>query len=423
MFSCFIKYVVFCIFKYQASRMKFFYSLLLSVLFFSCYSHAVTDGAPGSDSLRYEIISETSLAYADNNHLFDRIKKTTEGNYVFLLRTEPSIDKQNLYGDRFLLTLSPDGDTLERKQVYDNFISPEYIELEDHYYVLAQDFDTMAPEGWIYLSKYDKNWKLLWRKTIGKPVAPDSNAELVLTSKKELLVIADEEQIPGDHKTRPGLSVSRYLGDGNLISRKFYRQKDLLTSVSIIPSLDNHYFVSSFLYGPAGRAFRILKINDAGDTLWTKDHKNFDPKHALQLKDSSLLFYGSDYTCMEKVTDSCQFTVVLKTDKNGNLLWRKELKGNHNEIQGNMVALQNSHYLFSTAIEPVKDKGWFVYIYELDKDGNRVFHKKFNFPAGSQNAPVLLQGNNQVTLVSEKWIGKFGEPFRDAILITRMKEK
>ena len=111
-----------------------------------------------------------------------------------------------------------------------------------------------------------------------------------------------------------------------------------------------------------------------------------------------------------------------KLDKDGNLQWQKDIKQNISGMPGNIIETKSGNYLFSSTIEPIKDKGHKAYLFELDKNGELIFERNFTYDVGIGNVPFLIRSEGQITMIFQKWIGKFGDPFHDIIQIIKLTE-
>ncbi|MEO8446230.1 MAG: hypothetical protein ABI528_01980, partial [bacterium] len=83
--------------------------------------------------------------------------------------------------------------------------------------------------------------------------------------------------------------------------------------VSICNSNNGHYFV--FGYTPSGGPSKvfILKINELGDTLWTKTFTDiYDINTSISTNDGGCIFAGNALS-----------SVLVKMDQNGNIVWIK----------------------------------------------------------------------------------------------------
>ncbi len=402
-------------------NMKYLQIFLGILLISSCREPAKNTIA----SIRHAVISDQSVSLGNDNNLFRAVQKNADGNYLLQLRVMPDSGskEEKQYGVNYFLKMSPNGEVLGKKRISPDNFPEQYVETADGFYGVTHDFDTMIPDGDNYLKKYDKDWNVIWSKKISKPGSPDATILLALTNKKELLIVTNEIQLPRKPVLQYGVAIRRYTPDGKMIAEKFYAKKGLINSVSLIEVADHNYLLSNlYLPGKLTEDMWLLKINNEGDTLWTKTYASFSPGQSLRLKDSGFLFYGTGYDCSDKKTDSCRFLTITKTDRYGNILWKKEMRQNSSEKDGNVIELANHHFFFAAVIQPAKDKIATNYIFELDTDGKMVYDKKFDFPTNGYFVPLLIQGNKQVIMVSEKNISKFGDRFHDVIVITKLAE-
>lgn len=393
-------------------------SLFFILIILSCKDHNRTQHDKFSNPNKYEVISEKTISFGNHNRIGD-IKKTLDGNYLMFINVKPDSGTRPevTYGINYFLKISPSGDTLGKTRISFNHFLTDYIELHDCYYVVTTDWRTMGGPTTDHLSKYDKNWKLLWTKRIGKPKSPDGNAVLRLTKNNELLLISDEYQSPDELISHHVICIRRYNLNGKIISEKHYQNNKYNNPVSLIATQTDNFLLTAVTHDGKNSTLWLLKINLYGDTLWTKTHSEFYPIKALQLKDSNFLFYGVNHdTANNSMTI---FLKVLKLDKVGNLLWEKSVKGNYNALPGNVVETDDG-FLFSATIEPVKNEISLPYLFALNNDGKQVFTMKYDYHIGIGSVPLLIQANKSITMIFQKWIGQFGEPFRDVIQIVRL---
>lgn len=370
---------------------------------------------------RYSIISQYTLSYGRDNRIVILQKDNTEKFDLILNVEQDNIkDVEYGYGINYNIKISPNGDTLYKKIIWFKNFQPTYIEREDCYFVVSSD-GNLVDYSKSYLSKCDKNWNLLWTKSIGKPQFPCGNTVLSYTSNNELLFISEEIQNPGNSKSIYGISIKRFNLSGKLIQEKFYKKKQYSDPVSLIETYDKNYLITASTSYREKSDLWLIKINSFGDTLWTRVVNDFSPSITKELKDSSIILYGRDYCWPESAPLSSMFLKIIKVSKTGSLIWEKVINENYYEIEGNFIELSNGNCLFSSSVEPVKDNGEKAYIFELDKSGNKVYDKRFEFSLGIWGVPFLIMGENQITMISQKRIGNFGDPFHFIILFTILK--
>jgi hypothetical protein len=373
---------------------------------------------------RFQILSQSTFSFGKDNRICG-LKKTLDGNYCLhtVVQADYFSHTENHPEDvDYFITFSPEGDTLQSKSVSFQYNFADYAELLDCFYAVCIDVNTMGGQTTNYLNKYDKNWKLQWSKKIDSPKYPDGNSILTLTDKNELLLISDEIRSIKKQNVQ-GVSVKKFNLAGKNIFNKFYFKNRLNNPIAITKTLDNNFLLTTESGTTDSTNIWLLKFNQNGDTLWTKEYKEFFAGETLELKDSSLLFYGGDYYSPTEKSGSVHFIKIIKTDKNGNLIWRKTLKENYWEVGGNVVEIANGHYLFSATIEPIQGKGTFAYIFEFTEDGRDISDAQFLRPSGIHSTPILTQRSNQLIMFSEKNVyRKIDDRSYSVILVTKLTE-
>jgi len=393
-------------------------TILTLLTLVSCNGQEKQNDRDTNTKLHYELIGETSISFGGHNSILD-FKTTADNNYLLYLRTnqEDNIHKNDFY----FLKISPKGDSINSLPIsFENFLT-DYIELDEFYYVVTTEYRTMGGYTKDFLSKYDKNWKLIWSRKIDKPKYPDDSTVLTLTRNSEILLIANEF-IP--KTTKIGISIRRYNLDGKLISENLMLTKVHSNPISIIQSADNNYYLTAEQYDRDANinSLWLMKLTQKGDTIWTKKYPHFYSRQTILTNSGDLVFYGSNYSQTEEQKKYFNYLKIIYLDKEGNLKWQKDIKQNYYEKPGSIIETKSGSYLFSSTITPIKDKGDRAYVFELDKNGDLTFERKFEYSVGINSVPFLIRSDGQITMIGQKWIGKFGDPFHDIIQVTRLTE-
>ena len=181
--------------------------------------------------------------------------------------------------------------------------------------------------------KYDSNGNLIWKKTL--PTYKSGEYYYV----EQLLISNDNNIIIGvdSYSDSQGRAILKYDSNGNLIWNKkiptytdygstyFYR----IASMSLLK--DNSIIIGAncgTLREDSTTPNALLKYNNNGDLIWKKDvttntrTNGFDCsiKQVLCSTDENIIVSAGGDT----VSDS-QDKVIIKYDKNGNLIWKKSV--------------------------------------------------------------------------------------------------
>jgi len=386
--------------------------LLTLLALISCNRQVKQNDHTEETQPKYQDISKYSISLGKHNSILHCIP-TINNNHLLYVRIDnnDNINKENLY----VITINSKGDSINSLPIKFNNIHTDYIECNHFYYIVHTDSRTMGGDSKDFLNKYDKNWKLIWSKKIGKPKFPGGFTVLTLTKNNEILLIANELK---------GISIRLYNLDGKLISENSMLTNGCSNPISIIKSYDNNFYLTAEKYDQTTKitSLWLMKLTQKGDTIWTKKYPQFCPKQTILTNKGHLIFYGSYYSSPDEQNINYEFLKILAIDTIGNLKWVREIKQNYYERPGNFFETNSGNYLFSATITPLKDQSDFPYLFEINKNGVIIFQRKFDYQSGIGSVPFIFKGQGQIIMIGQKWIGKFGYPFKDVIQITKLTE-
>lgn len=126
----------------------------------------------------------------------------------------------------------------------------------------------------------------------------------------------------------------------------------------------------------------ILKLNQNGDTLWTSTYampENESFTSIKQLADSSIIAFGGTGSYQD--FDMLESLILLKVDKNGNKIWSKIIVSDYYlltcyesmtiDSKGNILMAGDSYDALNNWEE-------YAYFIKLDSSGNLLFSKHYN---------------------------------------------
>lgn len=397
----------------------FLINILLLLTLSSCNGQGVQNSLNRKKETRYEEIGRSTISFGKHNAILG-FKPADENHYFIYLRAESgndTVQETNFYE----LKISDKGDSMNSLPISPDRIITDYMESDNAYYSVITERRTMGGYTKDFLNKYNKNWKLIWSKKIGKPKNPNGMTVFTLTHAKEILLVTDE-RIPKETKTR--MSVRRYNLEGKLISENLMHTKESCNPTSIIASADGNYYLTAIQYDHTTNAnsLFLIKLNPQGENIWSKNHPALYPRQTMLTHNGDLVFYGSNYSLTEDGKNHYQYLKIIVLDKDGNLKWQKDIKKNDYEMPGNFLETRDGNYLFSGTVTPIKDKGDRAYLFELNKNGDLTFERIFDDQVGIGNVPFILRTKGQITMIGQKWMGKFGAPFKDVIQIIKLQE-
>lgn len=161
-----------------------------------------------------------------------------------------------------------------------------------------------------------------------------------------------------------GITTSNSIDVGNILndSNKTKSKKNNFDS-------SNQKFNISFGYGKG----IIVKYDKDGNVIWEKKNEDIDAFFQVKAtKDSGVLVWGLD---LNKVSSTGTSSLLIKYDKDGNMVWQKELK-----------PLYISETPFKTTSINVASNGDIFlmggydnrFTLKLDSNGNEIWYKNYN---------------------------------------------
>ncbi len=153
----------------------------------------------------------------------------------------------------------------------------------------------------------------------------------------------------------------------------------------------------------------LLRIQDNGDTLWTRTYAAGGDTRFYQIIptiDNNFLLAG--YT--QPTEGGGTLGLVVKTDADGHELWRKTFGAENDNIEFHSVAqLPNGNFMFS-GVNHKNDPTGNAYILCTDEEGQQISEQVFGGTHSYANA-IAVQGNN--TYLAAGYSSKWGDPAGD----------
>ena len=173
---------------------------------------------------------------------------------------------------------------------------------------------------------------------------------------------------------------------------RYYSSNELNSAHCIRPTSDGCYIVSGYTGAEVfNHDALLMKIDEAGDTLWTKTYVDGDITEASCVEETSgggFIFTGCQYT-------EPLFSVYLvKTDETGDTLWtrkyRRECDGNFGR---SVRETSDGGYIVTGMSEWMLGWNAQVYLIRTDAEGNTIF-EEFMGEIASGGSAVLQTSDN-----------------------------
>lgn len=252
------------------------------------------------------------------------VQQTTDNGYII---TGGSFSFGNGSNDVYLIKTDTNGDTLWAKTYGGNDwdIGISVIQTYDGGFIISGQTSSFGNgSSDVYLIRTNDIGDTLWTKTFGGTQDEAGNSIIENTDGSFIIVGSTLSFTTGFSAAY----IIKVDPNGNLIWAKSYEKLDNSSASDVKKNENNGYVVAG--YSGSLQSFQslfyLIKINENGDTIWTKTYSwlngNIDGASIMITPDFGYVLSGSiKYPNGE--SDLC----LMKTDTNGNQIWFKTYGG------------------------------------------------------------------------------------------------
>jgi len=194
----------------------------------------------------------------------------------------------------------------------------------------------------------------------------------------------------------PDIWLTKIDGHGNIIWQKCISSGNWEDPWSII-EVNDGFVIGGYTERVNNRSENdvlLIKTDKVGNILWKRTYgeKNIDDFGAKVIEATDgFLLVG---TRMKVPGEG--MPLVIKTDENGNEIWNKTYTENEGEWGGDAIKIEDG-YLVTTY------GGWNIYLIKIDENGNEIWHKTYTRGA--------FEGSARIIEIEDGYlIGGWGEP-------------
>jgi hypothetical protein len=223
------------------------------------------------------------------------------------------------------------------------------------------------------IMKIDLNGQFLWQKIIGGGDW-DFGFDIETTPDSGFIICGTTYSYSNGGSDIYAIKLDSI---GNILWQKNYGGAVDESSKTIVRDYDNNYVIIGMTntYGQGDNDFYIIKIDNDGDTSWTKTigGNKFDEGWSIDLAtDSNYLIIGTTFSYPNDVSDTSGNILCIKAHKTGSILWQKTYGGDDNEEGRFINRLPDGNVMFGGITESFGQGGKDVIMYYVDSDGNFI---------------------------------------------------
>lgn len=183
---------------------------------------------------------------------------------------------------------------------------------------------------------------------------------------------------------------------GDILWTKTYGGDSPDFSYSILPTLDGNYFVLGYTQSFGGGDYDtwLLKLDNSGDTLWTKRYGswgNDQGKEIISTSDGNYVITG--YSNSATYPDYQAY--LIKINPSGDIIWEKYYGGTNIELGNSVKQCPDGGYVMFGQTFSYGAGGGDAYMVKTNTTGDALWYKTFG---GAQNDEgICIVSNSDTT--------------------------
>lgn len=165
---------------------------------------------------------------------------------------------------------------------------------------------------------------------------------------------------------------------GNKIWSKTFGKNNIEHGYSIKNTKDGNYIIAGYTNssGAGGYDAYLLKIDTIGNVIWDKTYggNDWDFAYAIvELPDSGFALCGETYTNSLGHSD----VYIFRTDKNGNLLWQKNIGGTQQDVANDLILDKDTMFVIVGKTKSFGNGKEDMYLIKTNLQGDTIWTKTF----------------------------------------------
>jgi hypothetical protein len=195
---------------------------------------------------------------------------------------------------------------------------------------------------------------------------------------------------------------------------KTYNNEAVDRARSIKQTNDNGYIVacSSSPWGNEPTEIWILKLNEYGDTIWTKTYNQYvsqEPYSIIETNDEKYVISGYKSPTLNYWD---YYIYAFKIDETGNVIWEFEYQGGNQLGQDIVETYDGGYVILGINVAFIANE---IFLIKLNQNGQMVWDKTYTFQSSptliseiveTQDSGFILVGERQSNPYQEAWVMK-----------------
>ena len=316
------------------------------------------------------------------------VLQTDDGGYIVAGRT---LSYGNGSNDIYVLKTDGNGNEVWTKTYGGNgWDAPYEIKKTlDNCYIIAGETSSFgAGASDAFLMKIDSNGDSIWFKTYGG--SADDGAYSVDVCNDNSFIVAGVTMSFGEGQSQTYLIKTNEYGD-SLWTKEYGPSYANCFGSTVIQTSDFGYLVvGKFSYG--NPKLHIIRTNNIGDTLWTKKYGYngmYSGSTIRKINNSGYAILGTIVN-MNNVSD----IRLIKINQNGDTIFTKDYGGFNNEVGGEVQKTNDNGFIITGLTQSYGAGGKDVYLIKTDESGIVQWTKTFGGAGDDWGGSVQQTSDN-----------------------------
>jgi len=246
-------------------------------------------------------------------------------------------------------------------------------ELSDGNYIITGSTSSYgAGHQDVYLIKANSDGGVLWTNAFGGG-GTDFGRSIVETENGDIMVFGVTYSF-GDYIDFYLIKVNSM---GDTIWTKTYGGSEMESGFSIARADTGFVLLgTSTSYGAGNRDVYLIRINNDGDTLWTKTYGGSLDDEGFSIQqtfDGGFIITGYTKSFGTGLYD----IYLIKIDSMGDTLWTRVIGGNNNDIGWDVHQTPDDGYMIAGVTDSTGTDDYDIYIVKTDSIGNLLWTRSF----------------------------------------------
>ncbi|MEA2054599.1 MAG: hypothetical protein U9O96_05735 [Candidatus Thermoplasmatota archaeon] len=177
--------------------------------------------------------------------------------------------------------------------------------------------------------------------------------------------------------------------EGNEIWSKTFGGREDDAGSSVIQA-DDGYVMAGYAhsYGKGEADYWLIKTDRSGNEEWNRTYggkyDDFGMK-VIKTKDRGYAIVGTTHSFNFPDDDIW----IIKTDKEGNMLWNKTFGGNKTEFGDDIIEIEDGYLISGITYSYTTYGGWDIWLVKADRQGNEIWSKTYGWWDFEMNAHII----------------------------------